>query len=281
MENCIEMQNVVMRYDASFSLNHLSFDVKENEIFGFLGPSGAGKTTTIKLMTRQLKKSEGSIKLFGENIEQLAPSINDRIGILSDNSGCYERMTIEENLNFFAKIRGVNKQAVDDILKKVDLESARKKSIKKISKGMKQRVVLACALLHRPELLFLDEPTSGLDPATSRMIHDLLLELKEQGTTIFLTTHNMEEADKLCDRVAFLNKGTLIECGSPLDIKLKYARNQMEILTKDRQRILVEKNEEGAQQLLEVVSQNNLLTVHTCEPNLEDVFLQLTGSELK
>lgn len=281
MENCIEMQNVVMRYDASFSLNHLSFDVKENEIFGFLGPSGAGKTTTIKLMTRQLKKSEGSIKLFGENIEQLAPSINDRIGILSDNSGCYERMTIEENLNFFAKIRGVNKQAVDDILKKVDLESARKKSIKKISKGMKQRVVLACALLHRPELLFLDEPTSGLDPATSRMIHDLLLELKEQGTTIFLTTHNMEEADKLCDRVAFLNKGTLIECGSPLDIKLKYARNQMEILTKDRQRILVEKNEEGVQQLLEVVSQNNLLTVHTCEPNLEDVFLQLTGSELK
>lgn len=281
MENCIEMKNVVMRYDSSFSLNQMTFDVKKNEIFGFLGPSGAGKTTTIKLMTHQLVKNQGEIKLFGKNLEDCDTSINERIGVLSDSSGCYERMTIQENLNFFAKIRNVDQSAVEEILKKVDLYDARKKSIKKISKGMKQRVVLACALLHRPDLVFLDEPTSGLDPATSRKIHDLLLELKAGGTTIFLTTHNMEEADKLCDRVAFINKGTLIECGTPLEIKLKYAKNQMVILTKAHEKITVEKDQAGVKKLMEVAMNDQLLTVHTSEPNLEDVFLQLTGSELK
>lgn len=281
MENCIEMRDVVMAYDSSFALDHLTFAVRKNEIFGFLGPSGAGKTTTIKLMTRQLKKDSGSLRLFSKEIEECDAPINDRIGVLSDNSGCYERMTIEENLRFFAKIRGVSAQAVEDILKKVGLADVRRKSIKKISRGMKQRVVLACSLLHRPELLFLDEPTSGLDPATSRMIHELILELKSQGTTIFLTTHNMEEADKLCDRVAFINHGALIECGSPLEIKLKHARNQMAILTKKHERIVVEKNTAGAETLMKIAQQDELLTVHTLEPNLEDVFLELTGSELK
>ncbi len=281
MENCIEMNDVTMSYDSSFALNHLTFAVQKNEIFGFLGPSGAGKTTTIKLMTRQLKKDGGTLRLFSKEIEETDCSINERIGVLSDNSGCYERMTIEENLCFFAKIRGVKKEVVPEILKKVGLYEDRRKSIKKISRGMKQRVVLACSLLHSPELLFLDEPTSGLDPATSRMIHDLILNLKAQGTTIFLTTHNMEEADKLCDRVAFINHGSLIECGSPLEIKLKHARNQIEILTADYQRVVISKDAAGMRQLLTLAEQKKLLTVHSLEPNLEDVFLELTGSELR
>lgn len=279
MTNLIELQNVCLRLDEDFAIQDLSFEVKEGEIFGFLGPSGAGKTTTIKLLTKQLKKQAGEIFLMGESVEQTKRSKYDEIGILSDTSNLYDRMTIEENLRFFAALKNVSSDKVEEILKRVGLLEEKKRPFKKCSKGMKQRAILASAVLHQPRLLFLDEPTSGLDPATSQEIHKLLEGLNQQGTTIFLTTHNMEEADKLCQRVGILNKGKLIACGRPQDLKLEFAKDEVEILTTDREVLRVKKDEAGAALIAETIGQGKCLTIHSKEPNLEEIFLQLTGRE--
>lgn len=279
MTNLIELQNVCLRLDEDFAIQDLSFEVKEGEIFGFLGPSGAGKTTTIKLLTKQLKKQAGEIFLMGESVEQTKRSRYDEIGILSDTSNLYDRMTIEENLRFFAALKNVSSDKVEEILKRVGLLEEKKRPFKKCSKGMKQRAILASAVLHQPRLLFLDEPTSGLDPATSQEIHKLLESLNQQGTTIFLTTHNMEEADKLCQRVGILNKGKLIACGRPQDLKLEFAKDEVEILTTDREVLRVKKDEAGAALIAETIGQGKCLTIHSKEPNLEEIFLQLTGRE--
>ncbi|NBI62264.1 ABC transporter ATP-binding protein [Clostridiales bacterium] len=279
MTNLIELRDVCLRLDEDFAIQDLSFEVREGEIFGFLGPSGAGKTTTIKLLTKQLKKQAGEIFLMGESIERTKRSRYDEIGILSDTSNLYDRMTIEENLKFFAALKNIPGSEVAEVLKNVDLLEEKKRPFKKCSKGMKQRAILASAVLHRPRLLFLDEPTSGLDPATSQEIHKLLENLNQQGTTIFLTTHNMEEADKLCQRVGILNRGKMIACGRPRDLKLEFAKDEVEILTTDREILRMKKDREGAARIAEIISQEKCLTIHSKEPNLEEIFLQLTGRE--
>lgn len=279
MENLIELKEICLRLDSDFAIQNLSFEVRKGEIFGFLGPSGAGKTTTIKLLTKQLRRDSGEIKLFGKTAEQVVRADYDRIGILSDTSALYERMSIEENLKLFAEIRGAGKEAVEEVLKRVGLYEQKKRLFKKCSRGMKQRAILAAAVIHKPELLFLDEPTSGLDPAVTLEVHKLLRELNDNGTTIFLTTHNMEEADKLCRRVGIIDRGRLIACGTPQDLKLEFARDEIVILTKEKETITVPKNAEGAKKLQELLSEGKCLTVHSQEPNLEEIFLQLTGRE--
>ena len=194
-------------------------------------------------------------------------------------SSAYERMSIEENIKFFAEIRGVKKERAIDLLKEMHLFEARKTLVKKCSKGMRQRLILASAIMHEPELLFLDEPTSGLDPATIQAVHKILLELNRKGTTIFLTTHNMEEADKLCNRVGILNQGKIIACGSPEELKLSYAKNEIEVMRADRTKITVGKDEQGIEQILELMRNKDCLTIHSKEPNLEEIFIQLTGRE--
>lgn len=279
MKEMLYLEDVCISFGSSFSLENLSFQVMPGEILGFLGPSGAGKTTTMKLLTKQLKTQSGTIRILGKDINQIVRSDYDRIGILSDTNGLYERMSIEENLHFFAQLRNISKSRVEELLKRMHLYDQRRTLIKKSSKGMRQRVVLAAAVVHKPELLFLDEPTSGLDPATILEVHKLLLELNKEGTTIFLTTHNMEEADKLCGRIGILNQGKMVASGSPQDLKLSYARNEIEILTKEHKIVLVNKDVEGTKKLLSLMEANNVLTVHSKEPNLEDIFIELTGRE--
>lgn len=279
MKNMIQLHEVGLRLSEDFQIQDLTFQVREGEIFGFLGPSGAGKTTTIKMLTGQLRKDTGEILLMGQKIEDTPRSGYDKIGILSDTSNLYDRMTIEENLRFFADLKGIERSQVSEVLQKVELYDERKRPFKKCSKGMKQRAILASAVLHKPQLLFLDEPTGGLDPATSQEIHKLLQELNDGGTTIFLTTHNMEEADKLCSRVGILNRGKLIACGTPLELKLQFAKDEVEILTADHKTIRVKKDVQGAKVIASLIAQGQCLTIHSSEPNLEEIFLQLTGRE--
>jgi len=252
-------------------LEDITFEVKKNEIFGFLGPSGAGKTTTIKILTKQLKPTSGNYQVNAQI---------DEIGILSDNSSVYERLTVYRNLCFFAEITQTNIKKVEEILKKVKLWEDKNKKVKDLSKGMKQRLLLACAVIHHPKLLFLDEPTAALDPATTEEIHKLLLDLRKHGTTIFLTTHNMEEADILCDRVAFLNKGKIVELGSPKDLKLKYAKDTVTISFEDNQTITVKKDTNSLIDALKINSKS-IRSIHSQEPNLAEIFLTLTGRDLK
>lgn len=276
----LSMEAVRKTFGATTALSGLSFDVREGEIFGFLGPSGAGKTTTIKLLTRQLRADEGTIQLFGQDITSLPQSAYDQIGILSDNSGIYERLTVGENLALFASLKGLPTSRVDETLAEVELSGEKKKPAKALSRGMKQRVLLACAVLHRPRLLFLDEPTAALDPGTALQVHKLLRKLNGEGTTIFLTTHNMEEADKLCGRVAFLHHGSIVACDTPDALKLTHARDTVTARLISGARHTVPKTPEGLRRIAELAEEDALLTLHSQEPNLEEIFLQLTGREL-
>lgn len=270
--NMIEVSNLSIVLGKKKVLNDLSFKVEEKEIFGFLGPSGAGKTTTIKILTKQLIPNSGSCMVKVEK---------EKIGILSDNSGCYERLTVYRNLCFFAEISQTSKEKVEEVLKKVKLYEDKDKKVKDLSKGMRQRLLLACAVIHSPKLLFLDEPTAALDPATTEEIHKLLLQLREEGTTIFLTTHNMEEADELCDRVAFLNKGEIVEMGNPSELKLKYAKDTVDILFEDNKVITTDKDISSIVKCLRENSKKKLKSIHSQEPNLAEIFLRLTGRDLK
>ncbi|MGH4122747.1 MAG: ABC transporter ATP-binding protein [Clostridium sp.] len=281
MENIISMKNVRKDFKENTALKNLTFSIKEGEVFGFLGPSGSGKTTTIKLLTAQLITTSGEVKVFGKEVYANKKYIVKNIGVLSDTSGMYDRLSVLDNLMLYADINAVPKKNVLEILEKIGMSETIKKEAKKLSKGMKQRLMIARAVLHKPKLLFLDEPTSSLDPGTTLEIHKLLRKLNEEGTTIFLTTHNMEEADKLCDRVAFLNAGEIVDIGNPEALKLKYINDDIKVILKDNHKEIMLKNDaEGASKIKTLMEEGQLLAIHSLEPSLEKIFLNLTGREL-
>lgn len=282
MENIIVMENVKKNFKESMTLKNLTFQVKQGEIFGFLGPSGAGKTTTIKLLTSQLIQTSGEIKVFGKGVYANKKYIFRNIGILSDNSGIYDKLTVRDNLMLYADIYGVPKKNVAEILETVGMSNIIKKEAGKLSKGMKQRLMIARAVIHKPKLLFLDEPTSALDPGNALEIHKLLRKLNKEGTTIFLTTHNMEEADKLCSRVAFLNAGEIVEIGNPEFLKLKYTTEEIKVILKhnDSKKIILKNSPESSAKIKMWMDNGEIVSIHSMEPTLEKIFLTLTGREL-
>ena len=221
-----------------------------------------------------MKPDNGTAMIFGKDCQHIQPGDLRQIGIMSDSVGFYEKMTVIDNLTFFAKFHGVELAEVEQLLKKLDLYDARNSKAEKLSTGMKQRLLLIRAMLHHPKILFLDEPTSGLDPSLSRKVHEMLMGLKEEGTTIFLTTHDMEEATKLCDRIALLHKGKLVEYGRPQEIIQKHSQEEMVELTYDngRKRIVAKS------ELSEYLSQH-VTSIHTLTTSLEDIFIKLTGEQ--
>lgn len=277
----IEVRDLVKQFKNQTALNHLDFSVESGEIFGFLGPSGAGKTTTIKILTGQLLASSGETKLLGIATDALTQDIYQEVGIVTDNSGLYENVSVYRNMKFFADLLKVDKKRIDFLLERVGLAQDKKKLARRLSKGMRQRLVLARALLHSPKVLFLDEPTSGLDPATAQAIHKLLKEVQAEGTTIFLTTHNMEEATKLCDRVALLNDGKIVSLDTPRNTCLNFKRERkLEVGLRDKSQVVINQDSVGIAQLNEWLSQDLVETIHSNEPTLEEVFIAKTGREL-
>ena len=228
------MQNLVKSFGEQMVLSDVSFEVKDQEIFALLGPSGAGKTTIINILTQQLDPDSGIVEVDATPKE---------LGLMFDQGGLYPNLSCLDNLNLYARIYDIPLSNVGVILKSVGLSDSAKKRVTTLSRGMTQRLALARAILCKPKLLILDEPTSALDPGTARGICKLLQHIREQGTTIFLTTHNMDEALKLCDRVALLNNGKIVTQGAPIDLCEQH---------------------------------NAMRTV----PDLEAVFLELTGVEL-
>ena len=271
----IVVKNVTKKFGQKVALEEISFEVNKGEIFGFLGPSGSGKTTMIKILTGQLNADSGQTELLGKVSEKLTPADLEQIGLVSDTSGFYEKLSLYKNLQAYAKLYGKPNARVDEVLKQVDLYDSKNLAAEKLSTGMKQRMFLARALINKPQVLFLDEPTSGLDPTTSKKIHELLLDLKEAGTTIFLTTHDMNEATLLCDRLSLLNRGHLIEYGTPASIIQKYNHEKKVQLTfADETHTQITFEELGQTDLAQVVA------IHSCEPTLEEIFIQLTGEKL-
>jgi len=203
------MNNVVKRFGTKTVLADVTFEAKPREIFGLMGPSGAGKTTIINILTNQLDADGGSFSAGAAMLET---------GLMLDSDGLFVRLTCLENLNIFTEVYGIPRKKAIEALRNVGLEDVAKKAVNTLSKGMRQRLALARAILHGPKVLFLDEPTSGLDPATAKGIHKLIRGLCDNGATVFLTTHNMNEAINLCNHVALLHEGKIIEYGIPVEI---------------------------------------------------------------
>lgn len=275
MNSIVVSKNIVKTFGTKNALNKINFEIKEGEIFGFLGPSGSGKTTMINILTGQLLQDGGNSQLLGKDSYSLNSTDLEKIGIVSDKSGFYEKLSLEKNLLLYAKLYGVNLNRVDELLNKVGLLESKSVLAEQLSTGMKQRMLLARALINQPKILFLDEPTSGLDPTTSKSIHELLVDLKENGTTIFLTTHDMNEATLLCDNLSLLNKGKLIEQGNPADIIQKYNTNKrIKIIYKNREERIFDFSE------LTKLNIDDIISIHSCEPTLEEIFIELTGEKL-
>lgn len=281
-EKCIEVIKINKSFGTNKVLQDVSVDINKGEIFGFLGPSGAGKTTFIKIITGQIQAETGDAVVLGVEAKSFDKKMYSNFGMVLDNIGLYKRMTCYDNMKIFADIYKIPYKNIDSMLEKVGLKNAKKTVVDKMSKGMKQRLVLARALLHSPQILFLDEPTSGLDPSTSKSIHHIILEEKEKGTTIFLTTHNMQEAYALCDKVALLNAGKVVECGNPKEICKGYNhKNQIIVETKSGQKKCFPNDSSSSSEIALLFTTNDVVSIHSTEPTLETVFLELTGRKLE
>lgn len=273
-QQVIKADNLGKSFGSFKAISSLTFEVNKGEILGFLGPSGSGKTTTINILTGQLTPDQGQSSILGKSSTNLNEEDLTNIGLITENSGYYEKLSLYDNLLFFAKLYDVPQGDLDDLMKRVGLFDRRKTLAEKLSTGMKQRMLLVRAIINKPQVLFLDEPTSGLDPSTSQSIHELIKELQAEGTTIFLTTHDMHEATILCDKIVLLNKGQIVEAGTPSDLIQKYN-------TAKRVKITYQSGEENYLSFSELgqVSQiDDILTIHSCEPTLEDVFIPLFHS---
>ena len=218
----IEVRNLTRDYNGLRAVDGISFTVEPGEIFGFLGPNGAGKTTTIKMLTGQLRPTSGHAWVVGCDVVTQRQQLKPQIGVVFEYQNVYERLTGRDNLLFAARLYGVKKSRVDEVLETVGLADRSQERVKKYSNGMKQRLLVARALLHQPKVLFLDEPTRGLDPGVARGIRGFIVDLARQGVTVFLTTHYMEEADQLSKRVAIINEGRIVAIGTSQQLKSKH-----------------------------------------------------------
>ena len=286
MENVIEARNLTYSYGKVLAVDHISFNVKKGEILGFLGPNGAGKTTTFKMLIGLLKPKEGDAFILGMDIKKETKKIQRRIGVCFEYTNLYEELSAKDNLVLFADLFGIKDFDPMNLLERVGLKGKENDKVKTFSKGMKQKVLIARALVNKPEVLFLDEPTSGLDPVSSEEIRSLILEERERGATVFLTTHDMHEADKLSDRVAFINKSKIVALDTPLNLKQKFGKRALKVKVlkeggalDDKTVLLDEKD--TPEKIYEIFKKDKIVTVHSEEATLEDIFIHLTGRGLE
>ncbi len=277
----IEVCGLVKRYGAVQALAGITFSVSEGEIFGFLGHNGAGKTTTIRILTGRTRPTSGTAKVAGRDVETDLARIKPLINLVFEEQNLYERLTGHDNLRVFADLYGVPRRRASELLERVGLADAARRRVKTYSSGMKQRLLVARALINRPRVLFLDEPTRGLDPASARDIRNLIRDLSQEGTTVFLTTHDMVEADELCHRVAFLAMGQIVALDRPRELKLRYGRRTATVLLRDRreEEICLD-DPTDAHRLAAWMEAGEVLTIHSREGTLEDVFIALAGRPL-
>ena len=283
-EETIVVENLRYRYGNLVAVDGISFNVVHKEILGFLGPNGAGKSTTVQVLTGQLRMQEGRVTILGMELAGHVKKIQARIGICFEQPNLYEQMSAIENLELFARLYDVKGFDGITLLKQVGLEGREKDRVVNYSKGMKQRLMVARSLVSRPDILFLDEPTSGLDPVSADSIRQLILKERERGATIFLTTHDMWEADKLCDRVAFLNQGKIAALDTPYVLKQRYGERSMVVeVARDSRvetRTVTLDKPETPQAVQDLFAREKVVTVHSQEATLEDIFLKITGRRL-
>ncbi|OKY77931.1 MAG: ABC-type multidrug transport system, ATPase component CcmA [Candidatus Methanohalarchaeum thermophilum] len=309
----IEVQNLLKKFGSLRAVDEISFNVKKGEIFGLLGPNGAGKTTTVGMLTSEVKPSSGKATVNDINVKENPIKVKKEIGVIPQHRSLDRKLSGRENIRVMANAYGVNNKhkRINNVLELVGLEDRADDNIRHYSGGMLQRLLIARALVHDPTIIFLDEPTMGLDPQARRAIWDKVTDLNEHDKTISLTTHYMEEADALCDRVAIMNEGEIVERGSPKELKKSDAAENVIKLEldgvndkvlkeiseitgvtktevkdeKDLIKLLVysENGDEVSPRILSSVNSSDLKinSLDIREPTLEDVFVNLTGERLK
>lgn len=276
----IEVKKLTKVYEKKIALENISFSVKRGEIFGLIGPNGAGKTTTIKILTTLVKPDEGEIYINGYDLLKEPYEIKKIIGVVPQENNLDRDLTVYENLLIYGKLHKVKdlKKKIEEFLKLVELWDRRNSMVSSLSGGMQRRLVIARALLSDPQILFLDEPTVGLDPQIRKFIWEIIRKGKVKGKTIILTTHYIEEAENLCDRVGIIHKGKLIAIGTPGELKEALGRFIVEHINGDGKLIQwVCKTEEEAYKLV----RDQKLPVTVRRVNLEDVFINLTGRRME
>jgi ABC-2 type transport system ATP-binding protein len=285
LETTLAAEGIAYSYDKLIAVDHISFSVGMGEVLGFLGPNGAGKTTTLKMLIGLLAPQEGSITILGEDMVKNREKIQAQIGVCFEEKSLYEDMSAAANLNFFASLFGIKDLDTASLLERVGLPADRKDKVANYSKGMKQRLMVARALVNQPQVLFLDEPTDGLDPVSSEAIRTVVMEEKAKGATVFLTTHDMMEADKLSDHVAFINEGEIAALDTPENLKHLYGKRILRVRYHADGELLQEElpleDERTGSRLQEILDGHEVLDMHTEEATLEDIFIQLTGKKLK
>lgn len=282
----IDVQNVFLRYPSAKNdtIRGISFDVKQGEIFGFLGPSGAGKSTIQKILTGTLRNYRGNVHVFGTEMKHRTSDYYEKIGVDFEFPNFYSKFTAAENLKYFSSL--YSNKTIDPLtlLEKVGLHHDADKKVSSYSKGMKMRLGFVRSLLHNPKLLFLDEPTSGLDPANARILKDMILEQKKMGKTIILTTHNMQDAEELCDRVAFIVDGIIKTIDSPHALRKSGTNTKVEYSFldngKEMRNVCSLSNLANSQDFQSALKKGALTSIHSKEQTLEDLFITLTGRGL-
>jgi len=269
--------------NTSPAVRGIGFKINEGEIFGFLGPSGAGKSTTQKILIRLLKNYTGSIEILNRDLHKWNYSFYNHIGVCFELPNHYAKLTALENLKFFASFYDNPVYDAVHLLTIVGLAEDANKKLEDFSKGMKMRLNFVRSLIHDPEILFLDEPTAGLDPVNARNVKNIILDLKKQGKTIFITTHNMHDADELCDRVAFITDGELRIIDSPKQLKLQNGKRKVLVEYEKGQTLLDEFDLDGLadnKAFMDILKNEKLISIHSEEASLDDVFIKVTGKTL-
>ena len=283
-EKSIIVENLTCRYGNLLAVDHISFEVDAGEILGFLGPNGAGKTTTVKMLTGQLMPQEGRAILLGRDIARETHAVRAEIGVCFEQANLYEQMTALDNLLLFSELFGVKEFDGFALLKRVGLSGREKDKVSGYSKGMKQRLMVARSLVNTPKIIFMDEPTAGLDPVSSEAIGNIILEERDRGATIFLTTHDMWEADKLCHRVAFMDKGKIAALDTPHNLKQRYGKRSLvaEVAAGAglAKREINMDTPDTARDVETLFRNEKVVTIHSEEATLEDIFIKVTGRRL-
>ncbi len=264
-------------------LNDLTFHIRRGEIFGLLGPSGSGKSTTQNILLGGLTGFSGTANVFGTSVREKTADFYQRIGVSFELPALYLRLSARENLDLFAALYDSPTRDPEKLLATMDLTEAADRRVENFSKGMKMRLNLCRALLNEPDLLFMDEPTTGQDPSRTRLVHKLIMDLKRQGKTVFLTTHNMVEAEEICDRVGFLVNGSIAVCGTPAELKRTYGKPQVRVTCRKDNATQSQlfplaglAHNAGFQAMLE---NREILSIHSLEASLEDIFVQVTNNQ--
>lgn len=278
----IQISGLTIRYGSFLAVDHLDLEVRRGELFGLLGPNGAGKSSTLRVLIGQRRPTAGRVSILNQDLAREWDSIKPRFGYVPDRENHFEEFTGRRNLQFFAGLYGASHDRIDECLSMVELDEAADVKVKGYSLGMRKKLLIARALVHRPELVYLDEPTANLDAHSASVVHRILRKLVDSGGTVVMTTHNMDEVQEICDRVAILCRGKLIALDTPLALRKQHEDHKADAVLQDGQRRTFDLGQPTERdELAALVASDKVASVRTREFDFQAAFLKLTGTQFE